>query len=282
MSDANNFSIEQHINPYYGENKINNKKAINEHAAIQKLLSDAGIKIIKVPSPINCQDGVYTANWALVRGNKAILASLPNARKAEESYAEKILVNLGKEVIHVPNGYKFSGQGDALACGNYLLCGSGYRSDKESQKFAAEALSYDLVQLHTLPQLDANNNPIINKTSGWPDSFYYDIDLALAIIKSPSDKNPGLIAYCKEAFDKLSQEKLEKLENVETILVSEAEAREAFATNLVSTGQKVIMSAYAPKLSEALRQRGLEVFSTDITELSKGGGYIRCVTLSLD
>lgn len=282
MSDANHFSTAQPINPYYHNESIDYEKAIQEHTAVRDLLIKAGVKVVTVPSPIGCQDGVYTANWALVRGDKAVLASLPNARKDEEVYAEKILTDLGKTVIHLPEGLKFSGQGDALACGNYLFCGSGYRSDSEAQKFVADTLGYERIQLQAMPQYDSAGNAVINQASGWADSFFYDIDMAIAIIKAPVDGQKGLIAYCPEAFMPDSRELLESLDAVDKITVSIDEAKNGFATNLVSTGETVVMSAHAPQLSEDLRRHGLTVLTPEITELSKGGGFIRCMTLTLD
>jgi N-dimethylarginine dimethylaminohydrolase len=282
MSDANNFNTEQPINPYYNLDAVDLEKAKNEHAKIKELLTEAGINIITVPSPVDSQDGVYAANWGLVRGDKAVLARLPSARKTEEAYAEKILTSLGKKVIHIPDNLKFSGQGDALACGNYLFCGSGYRSDEQAQRFVAETLGYDRIQLQTIPQLDDSGNQIINRSTGWPDSFFYDIDLALAIIKAPTDSQKGLIAYCPEAFTPESRELLANFNDVDKIEVSITEAKQAFATNLVSTGETVIMSALAPELAKNLENCGLKILSPEITELAKGGGYIRCVTLTID
>ena len=282
MSDANNFNNIQQINPYYNQESVNYDEAIKEHNSIKELLSEAGIKIVTAPSPTDSQDGVYTANWALVRGDKAVLARLPNARKSEEDYAEKVLKNLGKEVIRVPKNYKFSGQGDALACGNYLFCGNNYRSDIEAQEFVAKTLDYERIQLQTVPECDINGDEVINQASGWPDSFFYDLDLALSIIKAPTDNEKGLIAYCPEAFTLESRNLLSSFDGVDKIEVSIEEAQKHFATNLVSTGETVIMSAHAPLLSAELRQRGLNVLSPEITELAKGGGYIRCVTLTLD
>ena len=281
MSDADHFTTDHPINPYYGGSAVNAPLAIKEHAAIYDALISAGIKIINVASPSDSQDGVYTANWALVRGHKAIIARLPDARKAEEAYAKSLLQQNGLTVIHVPNGLKFSGQGDALACGNYLFCGSGYRSDVAAQKFAADALGYERIQLQTIPQLDTDGNPMMNASSGWADSFFYDIDLALAIIKVPENGAKGLIAYCPDAFMPDSRERLASFDDVDKIEVSLAEAQEAFATNLVSTGETVVMSARAPQLKAHLESRGLQVITPDITELAKGGGYIRCTTLTI-
>ncbi len=282
MSDAKHFSTEQPINPYYHPIEVDYKKAIEEHEIIYGLLSRAGIQITKVPSPTICQDGVYTANWALVRGNKAVLSRLPNARHDEEAYAEKVLTYLGKKVYHLPKGLKFSGQGDALACGDLLFCGSGYRSDIAAQAYVAKKLGYKRIQLKALPELNPNGKPMTNAASGWPDSFFYDIDLAIAIIKGPIDGKKGLIAYCPEAFTPKSRKLLKNLDLVDKIEVSLDEAKLGFATNLVSSGKTVIMSSHAPKLSKELKKHGLEVLTADITELCKGGGFIRCITLTLD
>lgn len=282
MSDAIHFSAEQAINPYYDDQNVDLSKAISEHHSIAEALSEAGIIITPVPSPSGSQDGVYTANWALVRGDKAILARLPDVRKAEEQYAKQVLEQIGKTVIEVPEGLKFSGQGDALACGNFLFCGQGYRSDERAQAFAAKELGYERIQLQTIPERGTDGLPMNNAVSGWADSFFYDIDLSLSIIKAPTDGQKGLIAYCPEAFVTESQEILARFDGVDKILVSMEEAMKAFACNLVSTGETVIMSAHAPALKASLESHGLKVLTPEVAELAKGGGYIRCTTLTLD
>lgn len=282
MSGADYFSNDAPINPYYADESIDVQKAVMEHQAIRAALESAGVKVVKVAPPSTSQDGVYTANWALVRGGKAVLARLPNARRTEEAWAETELQKLGIEVVHVPGGWKFSGQGDALPCGDLLFCGSTYRSDEEAQTFAADTLGFRRIQLRAVPLYDDEGNKAINQSSGWADSFYYDIDLALSVIKAPTPTEKGVIAYCPEAFVPESRKLIEDLDEVEKIAVSEAEAKEAFACNLVSTGQTVVMSAKAPELRAALETRGITVITPNITELAKGGGYIRCTTLTLE
>lgn len=285
MSDALNFSAEQAINPYYFDSHTDTSAAQQEHDSIRSALESAGVTVVTTTSPSDSQDGVYTANWALVRGNIAIPARLPNVRKAEEAHARAVLRDLGKELVEVPEGLRFSGQGDALACGDLLFCGNGYRSDEAAQKFAADTLGYTRVQLQTIPQLDEAGQPVVNAISGWEDSFFYDIDLALSVIRHPSGDTPGLIAYCPEAFTDESRTTLEELQktgDIEAIVVSLEEAEQAFACNLVSTGETVVMGDGAPKLKSELETRGLTVLTPHIRELSKGGGYIRCTTLTLD
>ena len=275
VSGADFFSFDAPINPYYDKNPVNVDKAKSEHAEILENFRKAGIEIIQVPPPSTSQDGVYTANWALVRNGKAILARLPNARKTEEDYAEKVLLDLGLEVIRVPEGWRFSGQGDALPCGKFLLAGSGYRSDEKAQEFAAEILGFELVQLRTIPELDKNGQPVINSASGWADSFFYDVDLAISVLRD------DLIAYCPDAFDEKSRVKIAELP-MKKIIVSYEEATKGFACNLVSTGETVIMSEYAPELKSKIEKHGLKVLTVKAPELARGGGYIRCVSLALN
>lgn len=281
MSDAHYFSNEQPINPYYHVESIDLVVAQAEHTHIRDMLTDAGVEVVQVPSPAASQDGVYTANWGLVRGDKAVLARLPSARQAEQPHAKEVLEALGIEVTELPAGLRFSGQGDALPCGDLLFCGSTYRSDTAAQEIAAETLGYRRVQLQTKPQLDEHGRPIRNVASGWPDSFYYDIDLALSVLRGPENGRKGLIAYCPDAFVEDSRRILEDMTEVEKIIVSEAEARTAFACNLVSTGEAVVMTANAPEFTQELVAYGFTLLRPEINELVKGGGYIRCSTLTL-
>lgn len=282
MSSADFFSNDQAINPYYHQETVDGAKAVQEHEAIATLFRRAGIVVERTAAPKTSQDGVYTANWALIRGDTAVLARLPHARKTEEEAAEAALQQLGLSVVHVPEDWHFSGQGDALPFGGLLFCGKGYRSDEQAQTFAAETLGYDRIQLQTIPELDELGNPKTNAVTGWYDSFFYDLDLALAVIKNPDETQGGIVAYCPEAFTASSQETLRQLKGFEKIEVSFEEATKGFACNLVSTGETVIMSSHAPNFKKELEKHGLKVICPEVTELVKGGGFIRCVSLTLD
>ena len=275
VSGAEFFADDFKINPYYGGDAINQAKAIAEHKAILGCFKQASIELVKVDAPADCQDGVYTANWAITKNGKAVMSRLPQARKAEEPYAKQQLQKLGYEIYEVPNNLMFSGQGDSLRCGNYLFAGSGYRSEPEAQKFVADTLGLELVQLHAKPQLNEDGTPHINPETQHADSFFYDLDLALSVIDDHT------IAYCPEAFDEESNKIIESTD-VDKIPVSLEECTEGFACNLVSTGKYVIMSNRAPEFQAELEKRGLICLTPDVTELKKGGGYIRCISLWLD
>ena len=275
MSGVDHFDDHAAINPFMcSDLAIDRAQARVEHDRIRAALESAGVTVVGVAPPAGCQDGVYTANWALVRGDRAVMSVLPNARKGEEAHAEQVLRERGKTIIKVPEGMRFSGQGDALPCGKYLLAGNRYRSDKTVHQFLADELGYEVISLQTVPERDACGNPVINAASGWPDSFFYDIDLAIAVLRD------DLIAWCPEAFEPESQSVIRALP-LRKIEVALEEAVRGFACNLVSTGETAIMSAHAPQLRAAIEAEGIKTVTPEINELVKGGGYIRCTTLTL-
>lgn len=277
MSGADHFSNSFAINAYMNDKVVVDvQQAMAEHQAIKQALEDAGVEVIQVQPPQGCQDGVYTANWGLCRGDTVVLSSLPNKRKNEEPYAAEVLSRLGKTLIRVPENLSFSGQGDALACGNYLFTGSHYRTDPEVHDFLHQKLGYNVISLRTIPTTEAAGQPIINAVTGRPDSFFYDIDLAISIL------SPTLIAWCPEAFTAESQTIIRSLTDIDKIEVTMDEATQGFACNLVSTGETVVMSARVPEFQAAVQAKGLKTITPEITELAKGGGYIRCTTLTLD
>jgi N-dimethylarginine dimethylaminohydrolase len=109
------------------------------------------------------------------------------------------------------------------------------------------------------------------QTSG---AKWYDLDLAVAVI------DDSTLAYCPAALDPSSQRRVGYL-GVDLIKVSEAEASR-FALNLISDGRVVTMATGAPRFSAELRERGLNVVELATSELTKGGGGVRCTALTLD
>lgn len=285
MSGAHYFGDDDAINVLMDASiPVDVRQAIAEHDLIQQTLVESGVEVRRVDSPRDCQDGVYTANWALVKGGKALMARLPNTRQPEQAYALKAIKDQGIEPIILPEDVaRFSGQGDALPCGDVVFTQSPYRTVKEAHPHLKSVFGFkEVIALETLPAYDENGQAVINKVTRLPDSPTYDIDLAIAILKMPKDGKKGLIAWCPDVFTEDSRKFMETYDVVDKIVVSEKEALEAFALNLLSTGEIVIMNSGAPEFKANLEAHGLEVKTLDLPELRKGGGSIRCSTLTLD
>ncbi|MGY0004238.1 dimethylarginine dimethylaminohydrolase family protein [Micromonospora sp. I033] len=256
VSDAAHFRVDYEINPYmHTEVQPDHAAAVNEHEAIVAAHRAAGRRIEYVASAPECPDMVFTANAALVRGDRAVLGAPPPERKAELPYFQEWLINNDFDVLEAP--YPFSGQGDALACGDLLLAGYGQRTDRRMHGVLRQALGYEVVPLQTVSHR------------------WYDLDLAVAVVE------PGrALAYCPQALDEPSCRRLRGL-GMDLIEVGVEEAAR-FALNLISDGVTVTMTRGAPRLAAALRERGLRVVELDTTELAKGGGGVRCTALTLD
>lgn len=260
--------------------------ALEQFAGIQAALRAAGIHIKQLVSPAGCQDGVYTANWAVTYHGRALLSRLPNARQGEEAYAGQALTELGFKTRR-PADY-FSGQGDTLLFNDHeAILGHGYRTSLTPALLADfKWLGITPIAVQAKPQTRAGRK-VRNPVSGLYDSYYYDIDLAVAVIA------PNVLAVCLDALTDQGRQTIQELQTratnpVTIIPVNEAEARQGFACNLVSTGQTVIMPATAemptgaPQLTTELTKRGYQVVAVHNDQFKLTGGGVRCVSLTLN
>jgi N-dimethylarginine dimethylaminohydrolase len=255
VCDPRYFRIDYEINPYmHTETQPDLAVATAEHEAIVAAHLAAGRKVEYVAAVPGCPDMVYTANAAVVRGDRVVLASLPPERQAETPHHRAWFVERDYRIVEAE--HPFSGQGDALACGDLLFAGYGQRTDRRVLRTLADFLDYRVIPLRTV-------------SARW-----YDLDLALAVI------NTDTVAYCPEAFDRESQLELAQA-GLDLVEVSRVEA-DNFALNLISDGTTVTMTTGAPVLAAELGKRGLTVVELETAELRKGGGGIRCTALTLD
>lgn len=286
MSGAEFMSNELAINPYMDATEpFDVAKAVEQHTDIRKALESIGIEVIKRDAPEGCQDGVFTANEALlgIDNSTMLMARLPLGREQETPYFEVIFRELDKTILHLPDpDWYFSGQGDALRYGPYLLAGQRFRTapGPEVHAFIQDKLGYEVISLQAVRLLDADGKPDINSVTGLPNSEFYDIDYAVAPIRWPSAEQPGLLVVCCEALEPESLARLEALPNTEIIWAPYEEATGVSACNLVATGEAVVMNAGAPVLEQALRDHGLHVVTTVNDELKKNGGSVRCTTVT--
>ena len=73
-------------------------------------------------------------------------------------------------------------QGDACPCTATTSLPAPATTDRPPTAIS-EILGCKVIPLQTIPARDANGTPVINQASGWPDSDFYDIDLAIAILR---------------------------------------------------------------------------------------------------
>lgn len=87
------------------------------------------------------------------------------------------------------------------------------------------------------------------------------------------------IAYYPGAFSVTSQATLATL-FPDAVIADEADAA-VLGLNAVSDGLHVVLTAAAPRLADALAERGFVPVPVDLSELLKGGGSVKCCTLEI-
>jgi N-dimethylarginine dimethylaminohydrolase len=251
------FKIAYQINPWMRTDQQPDQALLEaEYAALIAGHVAAGRTVHFMNPAPGLPDMTFTANQALIRGQKALLGYLPPERNGEIPHAQHWLETHGYEVIHCP--HPFSGQGDALPTGTgAVIKGRKWRSHPRTDAIVEEALGYEVIPIQTI-------------SNEW-----YDCDMVFGIIR------PGLIAVCLEALAPDSVELLHRRADLELIPVSLEEARH-FALNLVSDGTTVTLAQGAPTLKATLEKRGLQVLTRSVSQLMLSGGGIRCTTLALD
>jgi N-dimethylarginine dimethylaminohydrolase len=251
------FRIAYQINPYMDTHVQPDHDLLHrEYNALIAAHQAAGRTLDFIEPDPSLPDLTFTANHALIRGDRAVLANLPPERHPEVAHTRRWLEAHGYEVIDCP--YQFSGQGDALPTGTgAVIKGRGWRSDPRSDALVHDALGYDIIPVHTT-------------SPEW-----YDIDLAVAVLR------PGLLAVYLDALDADSQRTLRARPDLEIIPVPLTDARR-FALNLVSDGTIITLPAGSPHFERTLRKHGFTVVPLPVTQLMLSGGGVRCTTLALD
>lgn len=198
---------------------------------------------------------VYAANGGLVLDGTVVGARFrhPQRRGEEELYLHR-LERLAPRGSHRPACYN-EGEGDFLSVGGLILAGTGFRTEPAAHAEVARILRRPVRSLVLV------------------DPRFYHLDTALCVL------GDDLIAYLPSAFDEASRTWLERRFPT-AIRVGEPDAL-VFGLNAVSDGLHVVMSVEAEDFAGQLRERGFEPIGLEFDEIRRGGGAIKCATLSV-
>ena len=148
------------------------------------------------------------------------------------------------------------GEGDLLLAGDYLLAGTGFRTDLAGHAQAQELFGRPTITLQLI------------------DPRFYHLDTALCVLDGAAG-----IGYYPGAFSPGSQAVLRRL-FPDAVIASEADAL-VFGLNAVSDGRNVVVPVQAEYFTARLLEQGYQVFGVDLSELSKAGGGPKCCTLEV-
>lgn len=255
MCRPEHFTVEYAINPWMDpEAGADRDTAIRQWEGLKAAYESLGHQVSLIDPVEGLPDMVFAANGALVVGGRAYGAKFAFPERGPEGPA---YLNW-----FVENGYPTKapefvneGEGDFLTLDDFVLAGTGFRTDVTAHLEAQEFLGRPVISLTLV------------------DPRFYHLDTALFSLDGRN------VAYYPGAFSQGSQEVLSRL-FPDAVLASAADA-EVLGLNAVSDGENVVINLEATELQLELKQRGYEVIPVDLSELRKAGGGPKCCTLEI-
>lgn len=259
MCSPEHYTVEYRINPWmHPEVPTDTSLAVTQWESLRDTYLQLGVDVNFIEPAPGLPDMVYAANGATVLDGIAYTASFRYPERQPEGalYADW-LRTAGFRVVEAQAVNE--GEGDILTVGATIYAGTGFRSTLESHQELRETFDREVVTL-TLVRPE-----------------FYHLDTCLSVLDGREGSEQ--IAYLPSAF---SPDALAELQRrfPDAILVDEDEAG-VLALNLVSNGADVVMPVGAPLYKAAVEERGFRTHLLDLSELRKGGGGIKCCTLTL-
>lgn len=256
MCRPTHFDVVYSINPWMDPQKpVDTPLAIAQWEQLRQVYLDLGHSVETIDPLPGLPDMVFAANGATVIDGRALVARFRNAERIAEGPAyHNWLRDNGFPDLRTAELVN-EGEGDYLVTGDYLLAGTGFRSDPRSHAEAQEFFG----------------RPVISLTLVNPN--HYHLDTALAVL----DENT--IAYYPAAFSPGSLAVLRRL-FPDAVIASDDDAA-VFGLNATSDGYNVVLPQSATGLADQLRERGFNPIGVDLSELLKAGGSVKCCTLEL-
>lgn len=251
------YGIEYEINPWMDRAQAAVPAlARRQWQGLHDRLKALGCAIEIIPPQRGLPDMVFTANAGLAVGRRFIRSNFRFAeRRGEEPRFEQWFTAQGCEIVRLPEGLFFEGEGDALFCGDMLFCGYRFRSDIRSHQYVGEILNCLVVSLELV------------------EGRFYHLDTCFCPLP-----DGGAIWY-PAAFDGYGRQAIRR--HVQPLLEVTPEEALRFACNAVAWDREIVMPDGCPKLCGALVKRGYHPHPLPMTEFLKAGGACKCLTLFL-
>lgn len=249
------YGIEYEINPWMKRSQGASMPLAREQwQGLHNKLQTLGCPIELLEPKPKLPDMVFTANAGLVAGNRFVRSNFRYPeRRGEEAHFENWFAQHDYEIVRLPEGLFFEGEGDALFCGETLFCGYRFRSDIRSHQRLGELLSTLVISVELVE-----------------DRFYH-LDTCFCPLPS------GGALWYPAAFDTYGQRAIRK--HIPELIDVVPEEAMHFACNAVIWGRDIVLPENCPKLTTALVAKGFQPHPLPMTEFLKAGGACKCLTL---
>jgi N-dimethylarginine dimethylaminohydrolase len=247
------FAVTYAINPWMDPARgADAAKAVRQWEGLVAAYERLGHEVSLIDPIDGLPDMVFAANGALVVDGKVYGARFAFPERAAEGPAYLSWFE-GFETREA--AFTNEGEGDFLTMDEFILAGTGFRTDRAAHLEAQEFLGRPVITLELV------------------DPRFYHLDTALFPLDGRN------VAYYPGAFSAGSRQVLRRL--FPDAVEATTQDAEVLGLNAVSDGKNIVINAEAVALRERLTRQGYEVIPVDLTELRKAGGGPKCCTLEI-
>ena len=260
MCRPEHFRVDYAINPWMDvDAPVDRERALEQWDALVATLESVGAEVERIAQVPDAPDMVYAMNYGVLDGDHAVVTRFRHReRDPEVEAAEWWFGEAGMRTTRMADaGVGSFEAGDAFLVGDSLLVAHGPRTDLATHDVLRRALGVRVVPV-------AITHPAL-----------YHLDLSFC----PLDETRAIVAPA--AWDAAGRATVAGL--VPQPLVIDEDEAFTFCANSVVVGDVVVMpDGVPPRVARQLESWGFSVVTVDVSELHKGGGSIRCMTLPLD
>ena len=260
MCRPEHFRVDYAINPWMDvDAPVDPDLALAQWDVLAATIEAAGATVERIVALPGTPDMVYAMNYGLVDGDHVAITSFRHdQRRPEAEAAEWWFGETGMRTTRVADaGVGAFEAGDAFLFGDSLLVADGPRTDRATHAVLGRELAVRVASVGVV-------HPAL-----------YHLDLSFC----PLDETRAIVAPA--AWDRAGRATVAAL--VPDPLVIDEDEAFTFCANSVVIGDVVVMPAGVPaRVARRLEAWGFSVQTVDVSELHKGGGSIRCMTLPLD
>jgi dimethylargininase len=223
-------------------------KAVEQHAAYERALADAGFEIVRLEELADDPDAVFVEDTAVVLGDHVVITRPGVESRIGEVGSTAAGLAGHFEVHRMERG--FADGGDVLTIGRTIYIGLSTRTDAagiEAFREIAAPLGYEVVE--------AKLGRCLHLKTG-------------ATFAGPDSTGRPVLLYSPELVDAA------QFEGVEPLAVPERRG-----ANCVLAGDRLILAAGNPRTADLLRSRGFHVVEVDVSELQKAESAVTCMSL---
>jgi N-dimethylarginine dimethylaminohydrolase len=248
------FDVVYAINPWMDPSvPVDAQLAWRQWDGIVEALADAGDELV-----FGCPDMVFLGDAGVVVGDRFLCSRFRHPERAAEAehYATWFAAH-GFDVETVPDHAVFEGLGDVANWGCRVILGHGPRSNRAGH----HALLRFAPELEVVAEVEL------------PDPRFYHLATAVTFIAGDT------VLYYPKALTHAGIAALERAVP-HLIAADDEDVLSHQACNCLVVGRTVLLGGCTPALERKLAAAGFDVLRLPASELAKGGGSVRCVSLT--